>query len=613
MKTYSYQSIFNYGEVGDSLNGFRNSEISSQSAKSLYNFYISEMGTLKVAKQYKKIELLVGAKSGEYIINRLNTKYNFFIIITQSRIISINKISKAKISEIDVSSGDYVLDEKCNINIFNDFIFIKDKNRNTYVFAFNKDGNLGTTNFFDTIELPFQQKQDVGFDVYQCFSIDGKIRPELMTTVLKDEALTIDENGQVFLTNSGLKIDRLYEQYKSSITTDQISGATAGLTFIVFKGFQKSEGELSYHLGNTKISFTDRTKDESYGSYYYTKASPKSNGKLIYGILEDFVKNKKGIIDVVEFQSRLVISTSEKIYFSKILDYNNFIPSLEADAGFFIKPSVIDGNQPNIKKLIVGNGLYIVCEEGVIVAGYGSTINGVNMSNIHIASNSKPSHLTTLIEDTFYYVDTNGLLRAIIPNFDGGIVRFANVIVEKYAYKKDDIKYISRGNINEDNVLIVTPITEHKIMKIYTTVEAGIFRKFSLGFDNSYPILGFNNDMVNGISYYELTNKNVPLARVVLNVPFLNNSKGVFLNDFTTTYRRVITNIFTNNKQESIEGVLINKKPIQNLGYEAKGDYNIYDYLGTLPIIDLTLQIKTKETSDVIELRGINGVIELSE
>lgn len=600
---FTYQPIFQYGAVGDSLNGFRNSEIAEQSAKELLNFYITEMGTLRVAKQYEKHNLITDGSGSEVVLEKLNTKYNFFLVVTSNRIISYNKDTLAKVNEISGLN----FDKTCNINMFNDFIFVKSKNNAINVLQVNSNGQIGRTNYLSLIQLPFTQKQDVAFDVYQCFTKDNKIRPELMTTFTKEAELKIDGSGHIFLKNVGIKIDRIYEQYKSVITEEQINGATNGMTFIVMRNYQLGSGALGYHLGNTKISFTGRTKDDKYGSYYLTGATPQSEGKLIFGVLENFLKDQSKIIDIVEFQSRLAIATDEKIYFSKILDYDNFVPSLDTDGAFFIKPSVIDGNQPNIKKLVVGNGLYIVCEEGIIVAGYGSTITGTNMSNVHIAGNSKPSYLTALIEDIFYYVDNNGLLRAIIPDFESGVVQFANIIIEKYDYSKVNITAISRGNINEDNVLLVT-IKETDKFRVYNKVEKGIFRKFDIVLTNDGSIIGYNNDIICGRSYYRLTNKNMNNARVVLNVPYISNSKGIFLNDFTSTYRRIVSNIYTVNKL-AIKGVSVNNFPIQNLGDVSKGDYSIYDFSGTLPIIDLTININTKQTEDIIELRGINTLV----
>lgn len=606
-REFTYQSMFNYGEVGDSLNGFRNSEIAMQSAKSIRNFYISEMGTLRIAKKYEKHQLLTDAREGEHIIFSLNTKYNFFLVFTKSRIISYNKDSLAKLHEREVSSGGLSeLNEFCNINIFNDFIFCKDKSGNVSVFGINESGQIGTTNFFDTIELPFQQKQDVAFDVYRCFSIENKIRPELMMSVPKDGEIKIDGNGDIFLKNSGIKIDRVYEQYKSVIAIDQLDGAVAGTTILVFKNFQSSKDNLSYYLKNTKITFTNRTMDSKYGSYYYTKAEPvNTEGKLIFGILEEFVRDKSKISDIVEFQSRLVISTIDKIYFSKILDYNNFVPALEAEAGFFIKPAIIDGNQPNIKKLVVGNGLYIVCTEGIIVAGYGSSINGINMSNIHIAGNSQPTDITSLIEDVFYYVDKNGLLRAIVPDFASGIIKFANVIVEKYDFSKHNIKYISKATINEDNSLIVTR-KDGDTMKIYNNIGDGLFRKIGIEFDLTYPILGYNDDIISGTSYYRLTDLNMSEAEVVLNMPYIENAKGIYLNDYSSFYKRMVCNIYAQDKK-AIKRVSVDNIPMQNLGDSSKGDHSIYDFLQTISIIDVSIKIETKETEDMIEMRGVNG------
>lgn len=605
----SYQAIFDKGVVGDSLDGFRNSEIATQSAKELLNFYISEMGTLRVAKQYEELPLIPQAKSGEYIVSRMNTKYNFFIIFTQSRIITINKTTLAKIREINVSGGSNVLNETCNVNVFNNFIFVKDINKNVYVFAFDQSGNLGTTNFFDTIKLPFQNKQDVGMDIYKCFTYGSEIRPELMTTYTKDAELRTDGSGNIYLKNSGIKIDRVYVQYKSLISKDQITGATEGLTFAVMKSYQAPEGSLKYHLDNSPIDFSGNTNDNKYGGFYFTKATANKSGKLIFGILEDFLKDKTKIMDIVEFQSRLAIATEEKLYCSKVLDYNDFVPSLTDDAAFFIKPSIIDNNQPNIIKLVAGNGLYIVCSEGIMVAAYNSTLSGLSSGNIKIAGDSKPTSLTALIEDTFYYVDKNGFLRAIVPNFTTGIIMFANIIVEKYDYTRNNIKYIYKGTVNEDNVLVVVP-KDRKVMKVYTALPDNLFRYFNIEFDNSYPIFGYGDDLISGQKYYKLTQKNMAEAKLVLNMPFIQTKdQGIYLNDFKATYRRLVLNIYAPTRSE-IKGVSVNKNPIQNLGTTSYGNFNIYDYMRTISIIDTTIDIKTNETEETIEIRGINGFIE---
>ncbi len=609
MDLQSYQAIFDKGVVGDSLDGFRNSELSTQSAKEILNFYISELGTLRIAKQYNKQSLIPEVREGEYVVSRINTKYSFFVIATQSRLVTVDKVSLSKLYEININGGNKVLDEFCNINLFNDYIFVKDKNADVYVFAINgTNGQLGTTNFFDTIKLPFQNKKDVGFDVYKCFKSGDQIRPELMSSYLKDGELSVNSVGKISLKNSGVKIDRVYVQYKSTITKDQIVGATEGLTFIVMKSYQTPDGDLKYHLDNTPINFTDQFEDSLFGGFYFTKATANTSGKLIFGILENFTKNRKKIMDVVEFQSRLAIATEDKLYCSKVLDYNDFVPDLVDSAGFFIKPAIIDNNQPSILKLVAGNGLYIVCTEGVMVAAYNSVLSALNASNIKIAGDTPPTKITALIEDIFYYVDNNGRLRAIVPNFSTGIVRFANVIVEKYNYTRNDIKYIYKGTIDEDNVLIVVP-KSRKVIKVYTSLPDNLFRCFHIDFDNTYPVFGYGGDLISGQSYYKLTQKNMENAKLILNMPFIQtDSQGIYLNDFKAMYRRLVLNIYAEQKTD-IEGVSINKSKIQNLGTENYGQFNIYDYMKSISIIDVTIDIKTYMTESVIEVRGINGFI----
>lgn len=597
----SYQSLFTYGATGKVLLGFRDSQIAEQSADTIENFYISEIGTLRVAKKYDAQTLYA-----QQIVAKRNTKYDFFIIFTSNKIISINKNTLQKISELSISKG--TINTYCNINIFNDFIFIKYANDEVEVLAFNSTGNIGTTNFFSTIELPFQQKQDVAFDVYKCFNKDGTITPEVMTTYNKDAELTTDSSGNITLKNSGLVINRVYVQYKSLITSNQLTGATEGMTFIVFKNYQSTQDTLGYYLGNNQITFSGQTNDSKYGSFYFTKATASRSGKLVYGVVENFLSPNKSVIDIVEFQSRLAICTRDKIYFSKILDYNNFVPSLDTDAGFFIKPSTIDGNQPNIIKLLSGNGLYIMCKEGIIVAGYGSSISGTNLSNIKIAGNSQPTKICAMIEDVFYYVDTNGTLRAIITDFESGVIKFANVSVEKYDYDKKQITWVEKININEDNVLAVS-YKDSKQVNIYSMIEMGLFRKFALNLDkeNDY-ILSHNNDYISGTKYYKLSNKNVDEAKLVLNLPFIQTeSRGVYLNDYLARYNRIVLNIYTPNKN-NIKTVSVDNYRLQNLS-TSDGNYSIYDFLATLPIIDLTLLIQTNASTDIIEIRGINGFI----
>lgn len=598
------KNIFRYGSVGSALDGFRDSEIAEQSAHTIKDFYISEMGTLRVAKKYTPQDLTVN------VIKFKDTKYSFFIGITSTEIITFNKQTRVIVQRI--AHGLTIPDHTFNLNIFNDFLFIQGSN-GVKVFGINKDGNIGTTNFFETIKLPFQNKQTVKIDYYKVFEItlvDKKeLRPELMTSF--DDNLELEvKDGHVYIKNLGIKIDRIYKQYKAALSKDDVTGIAVGQTYLVFRNYKVEDEGATYYFGNTKVTFTGSTSDSKYGSEYFTGASPNgANGNIVYGVLEDFLPK---IRDIAEFQSRLVVASDEKVYFSKTLDYNNFVPGLNSEDGFFIKPSPIDGNQPNVLKITTGTGLYLTCEKGIVVIGYGSHLTpATSMSSVRIAGNSPATKVNALVEDDFYYIDAMGQLRCILLNVDGGVIQFTNNIAEKYSFSRGKIKNLSFGVVNEDNVLIATMIGNSEV-KIYNRVEDNLFRNFSITFDTTYPVWGYNENMIAGDKFYTLTQNNVPKASLVLNMPqVVLKGKGAYLNDFELAYDRMVLNIL--NEDKAIKGVTIltrdlPPKPIQNLSI-VEGNYNIYDLMSSVSIINPEIEIFTNETDKVIELRGVNLLI----
>lgn len=607
LNAQDYQSIFPYGEVGGNLDGFRDSEISNQSAKEIKNFYISTMGTLRVAKQYKETEIIPDLDENEYIIKQKSTKYNFFFIFTQKRIFVVEKESQEILYEyalVDLNIAN--LEKSSNISLFSDFIYVKDINGLSSILGFSKEGLIGTTDYFDSIELPFAKKQDVSIDIYQCFSLGGKLRLELLTNYNGDATLEV-KDGSLYLYNSQIKIDRIYKQYKSNITAEQINKAVKGMVIMVFRNYQTTDGELTYHLKNTKLVFGEETEDNSYGSSYYSNVTTENcNGDLVYGILENFLKNLRDIVDICEFKSRLIISTKEKIYVSKVLDYNNFVPTTTTDGAFFLKPSTINENQPIIERILSGDGLYVLTSEGILVIGYESNFTYASPS-VRIAGNTPSTKTAVLIEGILYYLDEKGLLRAILPDFTNGIIKFTNVIVEKYNYDSDRISHISKGMIDNRSILIVTPKTGD-YMEIYSPLNDNLFRKFSLSFNLDHPIIGYGEDLFCQGSIFRLTETNMKTCSVTTNLPFIQTKhEGVYLNDFKLQYRRIVLNLYAPTK-DSIKGVYISDNPIQKLGIDS-GDYSLFSFMGSLSVIGMDIKIITNETDEVIEIRGINRFV----
>ncbi|MGL4970545.1 MAG: hypothetical protein ACRC45_02830 [Cetobacterium sp.] len=593
------KNMFRYGEVGSAIDGFRDSEISQQSASKILNFYITEMGTIRVAKQYEKVGLI---SDNDPIQKFLDTKYSFFIIITKTR---IHTISKSTYKEIANRTHGLTFTYNSNTSIFNDFIALRDDRGSHKVFALREDGAIGDTNFMDTIELPFTKMVELSLDYYKVFNpmigTEKRLSPELMRAFSGDLEVYV-KSGKLYIANLDISIDRIYKSFKAGITKDDISGIAEGQKYLIFRNYKTPSGGEKYYAGNSEIKFTGEASDPIYGSSYFTTAEPNgAKGILRFGEVENF---KTGIVDFLEYQSRLVIATKEKMYFSKILDYNNFVPGTNSADSFFLKLSPIDGNQPTVMKMTSGNGIYVTTEKGMMVVGYNTTLSpSTSLGSVHIAGNSEPTRASALVENDFYYIDKKGLLRCILTSVSGGLVSFTNEIAEKYSHDRGEIKWLTRGYVNEQNTCVCTGNKVKELM-VYNKIDEQIFRRYSLSFDTSNPVFGYNEHFITGGALYRLTDRNYKDAKIINNMPYVkSSSKGLFLMDFEMDYTRVVLNVLS--PQGSIKGVKLNSKPFQNL-QNQKGDYNIYDYNGTLNIIDLTVEMETRETNQVVELKGIN-------
>ena len=139
-KTWNRSNFFRNGEVGNRLNGIRESEIYEYSANKLTNWYITEAGNLKAAKKYRGISLV-----NDEILEVIDTRYHFFIVVTTRELVSFNKTTKIAISRLVHGLG---LNKDSNISVFENQIFTSVENTATggywnNVYSFDKNGLLG--------------------------------------------------------------------------------------------------------------------------------------------------------------------------------------------------------------------------------------------------------------------------------------------------------------------------------------------------------------------------------------------------------------------------------------------------------------------------------------
>lgn len=620
MAGQTYQSLFTYGETENALDGFRDSEISKQSANKISNFYISEMGTLQVAKKYKEIP--IAGASGQVIYCVKPTKHNFYIVVTATKIFTVNKTTQQALYEININSdGSNAIDEYSNINTIQDMIFVRTKQKVPKIFAYGSNGQIAEIDFFSQTKLPYKIKKEVYVDLYRIYRQGEILLPVLLNTYTGNLDLEINANGRIFLSGLGIEISRIYNTYRTSVTIDNMTGATEGMYFMILRTYNKSDfsQRLAYHIDDVMIDFQGATPDAKFGGQYYTKIIRKEgngvlNGNLTYGLKEDFLLDKTKIVDICEFQSRLVLATEDKLYFSKTLDLKDFSTGTMNEDGFFIRPSAIEGNQSYILKLVSGNGVYIVGSEGIAVVSYGQSINWANQS-IRVASTSNPLPICTLIDDIFYYIDTNGILKAIIPSFENGFVQFANTIVDKYMIKKFQYSFLTKANINNRNVLVVTMRTDSQEFKVYEYTGTGVFRRTTIEFPNYRIIHGLEDNLICGNMFYKATRHNMPHSQLILNLPFIQTyNGGVYLNDFQQEYNQIVLNVL-NMDNKYVRGITINDSPIQNIAYKI-GNYNIFRFTGAMSIMNYKIDMYCNNFEDnqlsaiigdeTVEIRGIN-------
>ena len=598
------RNFFIYGETGERLSGIRESEIYNQSAKELTNFYITQLGNLKIAKKYAKKTI-----ANEEIMSVIDTKYNFYIVVTSAKIRTIQKGTDKGLYEL---AHGMTVHTTTNIKVFEMLIFMTNGNNDTKVFGFQSNGQLGKSNYLDTMEFPLKDKQSTSIDVYKVYDSPITNKPEpVLLGVFKNPKLKTDASGYVYLKETGLKLERIYRQYRSGLANKDIYGIKAGMVFAVIQNYIVPDNKMKYFISNKEIAFTGETTDSAYSGTYFTKATANITigGELYYGQLIDF---KSSIVDCVPFQNRLVFATKDTLYFSKTFDYNDFKNGTDSDDGFYIKPTVIDNNQPIILRMVASGGIFVGTDRGVYSIGYGIGMTPANsLQSVRIASDTPSTYEMQTIEDNLYYISDEGILKCIQTEYTSGQLQFVNSIVEKYDIK-NRAKFITKAVIDDNNSLVVTT-AEDRIL-VYDQLDMNLFRRYSLSFDKTTSkIFGFGKDLICNRSYYALTMNNYDNATIYLNPPSISTKKsGSYLNDYESRYKRIVM-VLLNEDREAVDRIEISERPINNLGGTIGDKFSAYKMETSIPVLDgFKIDIYTKGNDKLLEVKGIEAFIEVA-
>ena len=614
-KTWNRSNFFRNGEVGNRLNGIRESEIYEYSANKLTNWYITEAGNLKAAKKYRGISLV-----NDEILEVIDTRYHFFIIETTRELVSFNKTTKIPISRLVHGLG---LNKDSNISIFENQIFTSVENTatggyNNNVYSFDKTGLLGVSNYLDTILTPLKDREKMAIDIYRVYNKPGTGMVLEKLSTKDDFVIRTSADWEIFLKDTGVKIQRLYCQYKSAVTYADLdplgagNNLVAGSTIAIMHNYHGADAVKKYMVGNQNVNLNPAAYDGVYGSYYISLivAPGTPYGTTVTGSLEygEVVPLNSDVVDVAVIQNRLAVIKNDVIYFSKTFDYNNFRNGTKDDDGFYIKPSPIRNQQTKLLKMTAGNILFVSSNKGIYAIGMDTSLTPTNSIGVtRIVSDTPASKEIEVVGNDLYYLSEDNFLYCTQLFYTSGQAQMNNAIVEKYDITKR-VKNISVGIIDNKTVLIAT--TAENIILIYSSLDINIFRKFSLEFSGDKKVFGFNKDLVSDKSYYEITENNYKNTEIVLNPPAFGTQKsGSYLNDYQSRIERVVLNVL-NQDRKAIKRVKINDSPLNNLGNTTEDYFSLYKYEGKKTLIEgFSIKIETNENNNILEIRGIDVLV----
>lgn len=601
-KSIFTNNMFFFGEVGQRLDGVRNSEIALQSAKVIRNLYVTELGNLKFAKQFS--EQVININN---IVDVLDTRYFFYLIVTTDKVYSINKENNAILYQHPAT-----VPQGTNCKMFNDSLVICTPT--PAVFEFDKDtGNIGTSNFLDLITYPIIEKEVVKMEVFRVYSIKTGDTTELRVMSLSkydNPKLEVKSNG-VYLESSNIKLDRIYRQSRSTIESDTITGAVDGLTFGVFTVFfnkiVEKDRTKQYILGNFPIEFTGATYDSKYGSEYYTGINKSGiKGELSFGELKEL---KNNFLDAGVFSNRMYIIKDDILFFSKIDNFFDFRNGTEDDSAFYFKPGPINNQRPKYITTRAGNGLYLATNKGVYVITYNGILNGSSYK-VFIASNTPATRECELINDNFYYISEDEMLKCVqpVPN-QLGYESYKTYNADKFSINSKP-KYLTKIIIDGDTKLVSE--SDGKVIEIYDIIDINVFRKTSLDINYTNKLFGYNKKFVHDGKALNNTNINYSVATLSLNPPYMKtNNGGTYANDFNSVITKVVMKLLNGDK-EAVKGVYIADEKCNNLAKDVD-NYSVYKVQISERVENgYNIRILSKETDDVLEVLGIDTFIDVN-
>ena len=591
-------NFFIYGETGERLSGIRESDIYKNSARTIRNLVLTELGNLKFAKQYN-----TKATTITDVREVIDTRYNFFVVVTKNKIYTLDKKTYEGLYYLDL---DTEVAKDTNIKMFDDNLMICYPTPKSYAID-PSTGKIGTSNFIDLLKYPVVEKEEVKIDVYKAYKVGEETRVVLLSKYTNPK-LESKSDG-VYLYDTGLKLNRIYKQYKSTVDKDDITNVKEGEIYGVLYRFQKNIDGKNYVLGNNKIVFTGETNDSKYKSSYFTSINVKNiEGELNFGKLQAI---NKDIIDIGVMSDRLCIIQDNTFYFSKKNDYFDFRNGTNADDPFYFKPTPISNQKPNILRMRIGNQMYVATDKGVYVVSFQKVLTPTSYS-VFIAGETPCTRECELINDNFYYIATKGSLKCVqsVPN-EFGYESYRTLDAEKYDVRPGIVE-LTKVDLDSRTVLVATH-KDRDVVYLYDSLEFNSFRRTSLDLDSTNKLFGYNEHFIADERVLVKTDNNYAEGLLNMNPPFLQSNKGgSYSNDYQSQIVRTFMKLL-NEDRSAVKGVYLidQHMPLDNKATDDR--YSTYKYENSTTVGNgYSVKILSNENDKVLEILGIENKIKVA-
>ena len=273
------QQQFIYGETGERISGFRTSEIYNGSAKQLRNLIITDVGTVKVATKFVSKNISIDAD----VVNVGETSSNTYIVLTKTKLYLVNKSDDSIKNSVTHSMGNNV-----NMSLMGkEYVALYSETGSAKFKIYNVSDLSQKTDF--NLTYPIKSKKTLELSVWRISkdpTDSSKLRCVQMYT-FSDPKLKIQSN-QIYLTQSDIKINRIYVTYNSVVDADYFSDAKAGDLYGIMRITYATTATEGYIIGNTKVTLGSLTNDTKYnGKYFTTINGANTDGVFTFGKLVD--------------------------------------------------------------------------------------------------------------------------------------------------------------------------------------------------------------------------------------------------------------------------------------------------------------------------------------